>query len=186
VERAQDFGMGLQRRVSSVQDQAADVQDRAVDFGEDLAESLQSRATNAVHSVSERMRSGGEAVAHAAAAAPAEARRFVADNATLIGGVGLAIGAVIGAAFPATKVEAKVAGPASDNLKRAASDAAQSGFETARDATLTALDTAASKIAEADLGGDASRMMQKMTDTLGQTADDVEKAALGTSRNPNM
>jgi ElaB/YqjD/DUF883 family membrane-anchored ribosome-binding protein len=186
VERAQDFGIGLQHRVSSVQSQAADVQDRAVDFGDDLAESLRSRATNAVHSVSDRMRSSGEAVANVAAAAPAEARRFVADNATLIGGVGLAIGAIIGAAFPATKVEAKVAGRASDNLKRAASDAAQSGFETARDSTLSALDTAASKIAEADLGGAATRMTQKMTDTLGQAADDVERAALGTSRNPDI
>ena len=46
------------------------------------------------------------------------------------------------AAFPQTKAEAKVMGQVSDNVKKAAGEAAQSGFEAAKDATMSAADAA--------------------------------------------
>ena len=121
----------------------------------------------------------------AAATAPAKARQVIGDNAALIGGLGLAIGAMIAAALPQTRAEAKVMGQASDRVKQAAGKAAQSGFEAAKGVTMSAADAAAKSVADADLGGHASRMTQNMADTLKEVADDVVTGASNPSRNPN-
>ena len=76
-------------------------------------------------------------------------------------------------------------GQASDKLKKAAGEAAQSGFEAAKDATMSAADAAMKSVAEADLGGHASRMAQNTVDNLKGAADDVVTAAFNPSRNPN-
>ena len=67
-------------------------------------------------------------------------------------------------------------GQASDSVKQAAGEAAQSGFEAAKDATMSAADAATKSVAEADLGGHASRMTQNMADKLKEAADDVVTA----------
>ena len=103
----------------------------------------------------------------------------------LIGSLGIAIGAIIAASLPATKVEASVLGEASDGVRRAAGEAAQSGFEAAKDAAVSMADAAAKSVAEADLGGHASQITENMTGTLKEIADDVVKTAFNPSRNPN-
>lgn len=177
-ERAEAFKSGLQDGIASVQSHAAGI-------GNDVAENIRSQAAQATHAAGDRIRAGVESAKNAAATAPAKARQVVGDKAALIGGLGIAIGAIIGAAFPESKAEAKAVGQASENVKRSANEAAQAGFETARDAIMSALDAAATKIAEADLGGQASHITQKMADTLEEAADDVERAAFNTSRNSN-
>jgi hypothetical protein len=87
--------------------------------------------------------------------------------------------------LPETKAEAKAMGQASDSVKQAASEAVQSGFEAAKDATMSAADAAAKSVAEADLGGHASRMTQNMADKLKEAADDAVRRPLNPSRNPN-
>ena len=52
-----------------------------------------------------------------AATAPARIRQVIGENVALIGGLGIAIGAIIAAAVPQTKAEAKVMGQASDSVK---------------------------------------------------------------------
>jgi hypothetical protein len=125
------------------------------------------------------------AASDAAVGAPEKARQVIGDNAVLIGGLGIAIGAIIAASLPATRPEASVLGEASDGVKRAAGDAAQSGFEVAKDAAFSAVDAVAKGVADADLGGHASRITENMTDALKDVADDVVKTALNPSRNPN-
>jgi hypothetical protein len=71
----------------------------------------------------------------------------------LIGGLGIAIGAIIAAALPQTEAEAEVMGQASDSVKQAAGEAAQSGLEAAKDAAISAADAATKSKAETDLGG---------------------------------
>jgi hypothetical protein len=116
---------------------------------------------------------------------PAKTRQVIGDNAALVGGLGIAIGAIIAAALPETKAENKVMAQASDRVKQAAGEAAQSGFEAAKDTTMSAVDAAAKSLAEADLGGHASRMTQNIADTVKEAADDVVTAAFNPSRNPN-
>ena len=131
------------------------------------------------------MESASATVNDAAMAAPEKARQVIGDNAALIGGLGIAIGAIIAASLPATRAEASVLGEASDGVKRAAGDAAQSGFEAAKDAVVSVADAAAKSVADADLGGHASRIAENMTGTLKDVADDVVKTAFNPSRNPN-
>jgi ElaB/YqjD/DUF883 family membrane-anchored ribosome-binding protein len=168
------IGAGLALTSKTVRDRAAEV------------------AAQATSTVSDKFRSGMDAAKDTAAAAkdaaataPARARQVIGDNAALIGGLGIAIGAIIAAALPQTKAETKVMGQASDSVKQAAGEAAQSGFEAAKDATMSAADAAAKSVSEADLGGHASRMTQNMTDKLKEAADDVVTAAFNPSRNPN-
>ncbi|MDA9415524.1 MULTISPECIES: DUF3618 domain-containing protein [Bradyrhizobium] len=157
---------------------AADVQDKAAG----LASDLRASAAQAASFASEKLKSGMDAAKDAAANAPEQARQTIGDNAALIGGLGIAIGAIIAAALPETKAEAKVMGRASDGVKQAAAAAAQSGFGAAKDAATSAADAATQKVAEADLGSHTSRMTRNMADTLKEAAEDVVKAAFSPSQ----
>jgi len=112
-----------------------------------------------------------------ATAAPEAARKVIGDNAALIGSLGVALGAIIAASLPDSKAEAAVIGKASDGMKRAAGKAAQSSFETAKDAVLSAADAAAKSVSDADLGKHASRMTHDASDRLTEAADDIVTAA---------
>ncbi|QOG22990.1 MULTISPECIES: DUF3618 domain-containing protein [Bradyrhizobium] len=168
--------------LSSAQSRTAGMAGDPQDKAPGLAADLRASAAGAVDLASERLKSGVDAAKDAAASAPDQARQVIGDNAALIAGLGVAIGAIIAAALPETKAEAKVMGRASDGVKQAAGAAAQSGFEAAKDAATSAADAAAQKVAEADLGNQASRMTQNMADTLKEAADDVVKAAFSPSQ----
>ena len=195
--RAQALRGDVKDGLSSAQRQATGMANNAQAAAAGVADDLRSRTAQATSTVSDKLRSGMDAAKDTAAAAtdaaaiaPAKAREVIGENAALIGGLGIAIGAIIAASLPQTKVEAKVMGPTSDSVKQAAGEAAQSGLEAAKDATISAADAAAKSVAEADLGGHASRMTQNMPDKLKEAADDVGTAAFGpgnpnTLKNPN-
>ncbi|MBR0758290.1 DUF3618 domain-containing protein [Bradyrhizobium jicamae] len=179
-------------RFASVQRQATSMSGEAQDAAARAAEDLRSRAAEASGTIGDKLRSGVDAIKDtagaakdAAATAPAKARQVIGDNAALIGGLGIAIGAILAAALPKTKAEANAMGQASDSVRRAAGEAAQSGFEAAKDATMSAADAAARSVGEADLGRHASRMTENLTERLKEAADDVVRAAFGPSPNPN-
>jgi hypothetical protein len=117
-----------------------------------------------------------------AAAAPEKTRQMIGENAAVIGGLGVAIGAIIAASLPETRGEAAVLGSASAGVKRAAANAAQSGVEAAKDAVLSAGDAAAKSTAEADLGKAASQMTQDMSERLKEAADDIVSAGFSPSQ----
>jgi hypothetical protein len=175
----------MKEKLSSAQSRAAGMAGDAQDRAAGLADDLRTGAAKAASFAGEKLKSGIDATKDAAASAPDQARQTIGDNAALIGGLGIAIGAVIAATLPETKAEAKVMGWASDGVKQAAGAAAQSGFEAAKDATTSAADAAAQKASEADLGTHASRMTQNVADTLKEAADDVVKAAFSPSQNTN-
>ncbi|QOZ36173.1 DUF3618 domain-containing protein [Bradyrhizobium sp. CCBAU 53421] len=182
----------MRDRLNSAQSQASDMASDAQDAAAGLADDLGKRAAQAAGTVGDTLKSGMDAVKgragavkDAAATAPAKARQVIGDNAALIAGLGIAIGAILAAALPETTAEAKAMGPASDSVKRAAGGAAQSGFEAAKDATMSAADAAARSVGEAHLGGHASRMTEDVADRLKEAADDVVRAAFSPSPNPN-
>jgi hypothetical protein len=107
---------------------------------------------------------------------------MIGENAAVIGGLGVAIGAIIAASLPETRGEAAVLGSASAGVKRAAANAAQSGVEAAKDAVLSAGDAAAKSTAEADLGKAASQMTQDMSERLKEAADDIVSAGFSPSQ----
>ncbi|MGY2849048.1 ElaB/YqjD/DUF883 family membrane-anchored ribosome-binding protein [Bradyrhizobium sp. USDA 4509] len=192
ADRADALSSDVRNRLTSAQNQAGDMAGDAQDAAAALADDLGRRAAQAAGTVGDTLKSGMDAVKdragaakNAAATVPAKARQVIGDNAALIGGLGIAIGAILAAALPETSAEAKAVGPASNSVKRAAGEAAQSGFEAAKDATMSAADAAARSVGEADLGGHAGRMTENVADRLKEAADDVVRAAFSPSPNPN-
>jgi hypothetical protein len=192
AERAQALRSDAKDRLISAQSQATGMANDAQGTAAGAADDLRSRAAQATSTVGGSLKNGMDAVKDTAGAAkdavataPAKARQVIGDNAALIGGLGIAIGAIIAAALPETRAEAKAMGQASDRVKQAAGEAAQSGFEAARDRTMSGADAAAKSVSEADLGSHASRMTQNMAETFKEAADDVVGTAFTPSRNPN-
>ncbi|MBR0989648.1 DUF3618 domain-containing protein [Bradyrhizobium japonicum] len=177
LEGATDTAQAVQRdvkaRLTSVQDQVSGLADDAREAATGLADDLTARAGRAA----DTMRSGMDAVNDAAAKAPGQARQIIGDNAALISGIGIAIGAIIAAALPETSAESQAMGSASDNIKRAAGEAAQSGFEGVKDAAMSTADAVAKSVGGSDLGGHASQMTRNVADTLKDAADEVVTAA---------
>ena len=203
AERAQSLGDGMRKAMSHAERRAAGMADEVqqtaggmADAASGMASDLSGRATQAADAMADRVRSGMDAasemakekmerVRSTATNAPATASKMIRDNAALIGGLGVAIGAILAASLPSTTAEARVVGQASDRVKRAATTAAQSGFEAAKDTVLSAADAAARKVSEADLGGHASRITEDVTERLKEVADDVVTTAFDPSRNPH-
>ena len=90
-----------------------------------MADEIGNRAAQAAGTVTDKLRTGMDAasglakdtmefasatVNDAAMAAPEKARQVIGDNAALIGGLGIAIGAIIAASLPTTRAEASVLG----------------------------------------------------------------------------
>jgi len=183
----------LTDQLSSARSQAAGMASDAQDATAGLADGLRVRAAQAADSFGEKLASGLDAAKDSASAArdaagraPEQARAIISDNAALIGGLGMAIGAIIAAALPETRVEAQAMGEASDGVKRAAADAAQSGLDAAKDAAMSGADAVTKTVTEADLGEHASRVTRNMADSLKAVADDVVGAAFNPSRNSNI
>jgi hypothetical protein len=201
--RAQSLGDGVRKAISQAESQATGMASEAQDTAAGpanaaggMASDLRERAAQAADAVTSKVSAGIDAAsekaketierAHSAAtAAPPTASKVIRDNAALIGGLGVAIGAILAAALPTTRGEAGTMGKASDRVKRAASTATQSGFEAAKDTALSAADAAAKSVADADLGGHASRITEGVTDRLKEVADDVVTTAFDPSRTPH-
>jgi len=203
AERAQSLGDGVRTAMSHAERQARNMADQAqgtaggiADAASGMAGDLRDRATEAADTVASTVRSGMDAasemakesidrVRSTATTAPETASKLIRDNAALIGGLGIALGAILAASLPSTRAEANVVGKATDQLKRAAGTAAQSGFEVARDTVFSAAEAAAKSVSEADLGKHASRITEGVTDRLKEVAEDVVTTAFDPSRNPN-
>jgi ElaB/YqjD/DUF883 family membrane-anchored ribosome-binding protein len=192
AERAQALRANLEDGLSSAQGHASGLASDAQDQLTGIAEDARSRAAQATSGVADKIRSGLDAAKEAAAAtkdaataAPATARQIVGENPAVIGGLGLAIGAIIAAALPGTKAEAKVMGQASDGVKQAAGEAAKTGIDTFKDATISAAQAAAKSVSDSDLGEHASRMMQSTAEKLKGAAEDIATSALSPSQNPH-
>lgn len=202
AERAQSLRSAVENVVSQVRDKAVDTANNAQDAAGGLADDVRNQAAQASTTISDKIKGGFDtakqklerarstvrdtagAARDAAATAPAKAGEVIGDNAAMISGLGIAIGALIAAALPETKAEAKFMGPASDSAKQAAGEAAQSGLEVAKDAARSVAGAAAKSVTNADLSGHASRMTKNVADTLKEAADDVVAAAFNPSPKP--
>jgi hypothetical protein len=204
IDKAKEMAGEAADRVQSVSQDAADAVSatgrRVAEMASDvqartagLADDLKDRATRTTDKVKAGIDAASEAATDRitqarstgrdkASAAPETVRQVFRDNAALIGGLGIAIGAIIAASLPDTKVEAATIGKASDSMKRAAGQAAQSGLETAKEAVLSAADAAVRSVSDADLGKHASRMTEDMSERLKEAADDIGTAAFDPSR----
>ncbi|MGZ6228873.1 MAG: DUF3618 domain-containing protein [Candidatus Binataceae bacterium] len=189
TERVQSLRGDAADAVSSSGRRAADLAGQAQARMSGIAEEFKDRATETADQVKAGARAASdqatdtiERARSTAGAAPEMARQMIRDNAALIGGLGVALGAIFAASLPDTRTEAAVIGKTSDSVKRAAGKAAQSGFETAKERVLSAADAAAKSVSDADLGKHFGRMTEDMSDRLKEAADDIVTAAFNPAR----
>jgi hypothetical protein len=184
AQRAQSLHSGVEGTAAGVVDDVRSGVAQATDTITDKLRGGLDAAKDTIERAQSSAKDAAAAAKDAAAASPARASQLIGENAALIGGLGIAIGAIIAAALPQTRAEAKVMGQASDTVKKAAGEAAQTEFE-AKDTAMSAADAAAKSVTDADLGEHASRMTRNMADTLKEVADDVVTAAFDPSKTPN-
>ena len=154
----------------------------ASEMANDTIERARSAANRARSTISDVATTASDTVADA----PEKARQVIGENAALIGGLGIAIGAILAASLPETKAEAAVMGPAADGVKRAAGSALQSGFEELKETAMSVADAAANSVADTDTGPHASHTTESMPESLEVVADGVGTAAVNPSHNSNI
>ncbi|MBU6463582.1 MAG: DUF3618 domain-containing protein [Bradyrhizobium sp.] len=181
AEHGQALVGNIRDTVSSAQGRAGDLTTDAQNRVGNLADDLRTRVAETASTVTDTI----EAAQNSAAAAPEQARRVIGENAAVIGGLGVAIGAIIAAALPKTEAEVDIMGGASSRVKEAATEATHSGFEAVKERTMSAADAAEKSVADADLGAQATRMTRNMADSLKEAGEDVVTAAFDPSRTPN-
>jgi ElaB/YqjD/DUF883 family membrane-anchored ribosome-binding protein len=156
---ATDLANQLSESAAGLRDQFGAQAESATDFAREKATDFRNRA------------------ADLAEHAPAAAGKVIAQNAPLIGALGLAIGAIIAAALPATRAENVTLGKARDRAKDMAADALESGFATAKSAVLSSADAATQSIKDAGLDAHVSRVTQDMGEKLKSVAEDAVTTA---------
>jgi hypothetical protein len=182
--RAQTAGQALKEAAAGALEQ---VTSKATDVGNtasDRLDELQDQADRGRAGLGDNVAAGAQAAKEtmeqvrakagdALSSAPDAARETIRENLVLVGSLGVAIGAILAASLPTSRAESAVLGRSSSKVKKAAAAAAQSGFETAKDAAFSAAEAGMRKVAEADLGSHASRMTEEAADTLKTVTEDV-------------
>ena len=90
--------------------------------------------------------------------------KFCADHPLLLAGLGLALGAVLGAAIPNTEAEDRLMGESSDSIKEQAQDVAQKQFERAKAAGQAVVDIASHQAEHLGLKGQSGEATSQQPD----------------------
>ena len=119
---------GLTRAVESAADYASDIKDQVSDTASDYAETVSEFAGEAGRKVSEQSERFAR---QAQSTMQSTMARVLRDQPLVVAAVGLAAGAAVAAAFPATDVENRTLGGARDALTDAASKVGENVMQAA-------------------------------------------------------
>jgi len=127
-QAASGIGEGISRAADGATAYAADMKDRLTDTVSGYAESVSNFTGDASRKVSETSRQLGR---QAQATAENTMNRVLREQPLAVALVGLAAGAAVAAAFPATEIENRALGGARDTLTDAASKAGRTVMDAA-------------------------------------------------------
>jgi ElaB/YqjD/DUF883 family membrane-anchored ribosome-binding protein len=168
---------------------AEDVRKRVTELGDtaresvnSAGESLSSTLSTATEAAKDTLDTTRTKVVDTLKTTRTSAETMVSDNVALVGGLGLAIGALIAASLPSTRSEREAIGPASDALRKTAADTASETFDELRKAAMSATDQAAGKLSEADIASKVSQATEEATGKLKTVADDAITTAFEPSQ----
>ena len=187
-QSSDDSGSTLEKVGSAVSAKAAAIAAEVSDTVSETAQAASRMASNATAAVSDAASSvyrGGTDAASYAVNQASQAGRTTRDNFVqaferhplIIGGVGLAIGAVIAASLPTTAVENRLLGDTSDDLRDRASKMGSEGYEAAKAAGQRIYDRSLAK------GGDQSPDSAPDRFATDNAAARVQSAAEGAGEN---
>ena len=159
---------------------AGTVRERAEEFSAAAKDNLSSKVNTASEAAKDAFDATRTKVAESFSATRASAETVVRDNAALVGGIGLAIGALIAASLPSTRVERATLGGASDTLRDKAADVAGEKFEEVKTAAISAAESVAGKISDAALGSDMTRVAADAADKTAFSSDGAQMMTIPT------
>jgi hypothetical protein len=159
---AQEWAERSQAAASAAGDQARETAAKVSDAAGRAAGSLQDAAASAYQTGAERANRAASAVRGSAASLRGSAANasqtvggFFKGQPLVLAGIGLAMGAALGAALPETEAENRVAGEASDDLKQSASDFAGEQYEKAKTVAEHAYEKGKQEAEKQGLGSEA-------------------------------
>ena len=170
-EAARNRGAGA---FSTEMDRGTGALNTAMDRGTDAFNTAMDRGTDAFNAASEK-------ITNLAGQARQSVSSTYEQNPLLVAGIGLAVGAIIASALPATSAENRLFGDTSEKLRQRATDAAAEGLDAAKQA-------AEGVVAAASQEGLSPQGLASAADDMTRKARSVAErgveAALGT-RNPS-
>jgi hypothetical protein len=183
--RAGDGGAGgsLGTSEASGHDRAS-VGERAAAAGDPAGSVVREAASSAYEATAERSRQAADAIARGAgvvregaATSGQQVIGFLQSQPLVVAGIGLALGALLGASFAATDAEDRLMGEASDAMKRDARSLAEAQVETGKAAAAQAWNAAKSE-ADAQLHRDVQHSPAGSVSGASTTHPDAGEATL--------
>jgi ElaB/YqjD/DUF883 family membrane-anchored ribosome-binding protein len=129
---------GAASAYESAKSSAAAAYDQFSDTASEAYDRVSNSAARATSTASETASSFGQS----AAAASRDMLQFCKTQPLMLAGIGMALGAILGALIPPTETEDRLMGESSDQLKDHARDVAEDQIERAKSATASALNEA--------------------------------------------
>ena len=181
-DRAGEAASGLGESVSGAADRAGDAATSAyraaAGTAGSAAESIGSGASSAVRRVAE----AGQGVSDQAGQLGDSARQglgwLVREQPLVLGAIGLAVCAAVGALLPGTETEDRLMGETRDDLAERARATAEGGLEQAKEVAGEHLERVKDRVGGTDVSGGADRAGA----ALGETAREVREAVRGAAR----
>jgi ElaB/YqjD/DUF883 family membrane-anchored ribosome-binding protein len=171
-----------QQMAGTVRQRATELSDAARETLSSASNDLSSKVDAATGAARDALETTKTKVTDAFNATRASTETIVRDNAAIVGGLGLAIGALIAASLPSTKAEGATLGVAADTLRRQAAEAASEKFEEIKDATATAAASVVDKVTKAGLGEQISRAGDDAAEKLKTVTEDTITTAFEPSQ----
>jgi ElaB/YqjD/DUF883 family membrane-anchored ribosome-binding protein len=171
-DRISHAGDGVRHRVSDLGHRASDVghdlRDRAHDLGErasDLGHDLRDRASHLGHDLRDRADRARRAATHT-----------YEENPLVMGAGALALGVILGLAFPTTRAENKLMGEASDEVARKARRMGEEALEGAQRVAERAVETVKDEVKKDNTGGNLMDTVKNVAEkTVGSVKEEAKR-----------
>jgi ElaB/YqjD/DUF883 family membrane-anchored ribosome-binding protein len=143
----------LKSGVSSAKSAVGSMGDKASRAKDSLKQSVGSfsdSASGAVSGTGERIRMQGERMRMQSRRLRSNFETLMEEQPLIVGAIGIAIGAALGAAFPRTETEDRLLGEARDSAMRAAKERASEAYEDVKDTAADVVGSTRNKVERSD------------------------------------
>jgi ElaB/YqjD/DUF883 family membrane-anchored ribosome-binding protein len=183
--RVGDAASGLGDSVSGAADRVGEAATSAyratVDAAGSAAESIGSGASAAAQRVAEAGHGARDQLGQLSDGARQGLGWLVREQPLVLGAIGLAVGAAVGALLPGTETEDRLMGDTRDGLAERARVTAEQGFEQAKETAGEHLERAKDRVGGADVSGGADRVGAALGEAARGVREAVRDAAHGTA-----
>jgi Protein of unknown function (DUF3618) len=186
ADTAQRVGSAISSQAGKLAAQATQAVSESADaaraMGSDAATAISEAAISAYSSGTEAVSNAGNQVAEITRRSQDKLIDVIERHPLLVGGIGLALGALIASSLPSTQIEGRAVGGGSDALKAKAAELAATGLEAAK---TVAGEVYADASREAERQGLTSQSLREAAANIGDTVASVVARATNGDGSPS-